>query len=174
MDLQNHELFKHNKEFDDYCNLINNSEKVAFNSNERREGFEKHHIIPRHYFKHKGIKTDDSADNCVWLSKQDHKYAHSLLFKCVVEDYRKGELMCKIIGSQKNTLKAEILNKILNKNIIDFATLMLEITELELFDDNFIFLCEETMRFNAMEKLLSEIINGYNPFEKYGIKIIKE
>ena len=47
---------------------------------------QKHHIIPKNYFKHRGIDIDNSESNLVRLSYKDHILAHYYLYKCAVRD----------------------------------------------------------------------------------------
>ena len=42
----------------------------------------KHHIIPRCYYKHYNLAVDNSSNNVVKLSISDHILAHYYLYKC--------------------------------------------------------------------------------------------
>lgn len=56
---------------------------------------QKHHILPRHYFKHKNIKIDNSRDNLVNLSISDHIRAHYYLYNCSINnDDKLSNLYC--------------------------------------------------------------------------------
>lgn len=48
---------------------------------EQNGTLEKHHIIPRSYFKHKGIKVVDE-NNLVSLTKENHILAHYYIYRC--------------------------------------------------------------------------------------------
>lgn len=67
-----------NEFLDEYINL------VLINSDTKKEKFvtNKHHVIPRCYFKLHGLPVDNSEDNLVNLRYADHIKAHYLLCKC--------------------------------------------------------------------------------------------
>lgn len=73
--------FKDNKYLDIYCDLIE--------SNKEREKeiykTQKHHIIPRCYFKYNNLEIDDSQENLVNLLYKDHILAHYYLCLCCID-----------------------------------------------------------------------------------------
>jgi len=75
--LLNLAIFIDNEYLDKYIQLINNHSKsyIKFKT-------QKHHIIPRAYFKHNNYKLDNSKNNLVCLTYKDHILAHYYLYKC--------------------------------------------------------------------------------------------
>lgn len=71
-----------NDYLDKYICLINSNE------NRKAERFktQKHHIIPKHFFKRLGIPIDNSKQNFVNLLFVDHAKAHILLACCAIDD----------------------------------------------------------------------------------------
>lgn len=71
-------LVEDNKYLDLYCELIEKNKET------KREKFktQKHHVIPRYYFKENNLKIDNSKENCINLSHIDHILAHLYLLKC--------------------------------------------------------------------------------------------
>ena len=72
-------VFEDNEYLDFYCDLIES------NRNTKREKFktQKHHIIPRCYFKYKNLEIDNSKNNLVNLSYVNHIMAHYYLCLCI-------------------------------------------------------------------------------------------
>ena len=70
-------IFIDNEYLDKYIYLINNYSKQYTKFETQR-----HHIIPRAYFKHNKIKLDNSKANIVCLTYKDHILAHYYLYKC--------------------------------------------------------------------------------------------
>ena len=68
-----------NEYLDNYCDIIL---KNQFTPQERFKT-QKHHIIPRFYYKYNNIKCDDSEDNVVTLPFREHIIAHCYLEFCV-------------------------------------------------------------------------------------------
>lgn len=68
-----------------YCDLIENNKdnKAQLYKTQR------HHIIPRCYYKTAGLPLDNSPDNIVNLDFKNHVLAHLLLFKCSKEKWFK-------------------------------------------------------------------------------------
>ena len=48
----------------------------------KESGYELHHIIPRSFFKHKGLKVDDTKNNLIKLTPSEHYMAHYYMSKC--------------------------------------------------------------------------------------------
>lgn len=72
-----------NEYFYKYCNLI----ECNINTVHKKFETQKHHIIPKAYFKHNNIEIDNTLENIVVLSHRDHILAHYYLSKCCVDDY---------------------------------------------------------------------------------------
>ena len=72
-----------NEYLDKYCELIES------NKNTKREKFktQKHHIIPRYYYKYNNLEIDNSKENLVNLLYKDHILAHYYLCMCSIYDY---------------------------------------------------------------------------------------
>lgn len=70
-------IFIDNEYLDKYIYLINN-----YNKQYTKFETQRHHIIPRAYFKHNKIKLDNSKANIVCLTYKDHILAHYYLYKC--------------------------------------------------------------------------------------------
>lgn len=87
-----------------YCDLI------RLNRDTKQEKFktQKHHILPRTYFKEVGIEQDDTQDNIVNLYFSDHALAHYYLTLCVKECRLKYKLLCAfkfIYGANKEKME---------------------------------------------------------------------
>ncbi|WP_300924750.1 NUMOD3 domain-containing DNA-binding protein [uncultured Clostridium sp.] len=72
------------KIFDDNNYLDKYIELIESNRETKKEKFktQKHHIIPRCYFKHENLEIDNSSDNLVNLLYKDHALAHYYLSLC--------------------------------------------------------------------------------------------
>lgn len=72
------ELVIDNEYLDKYCELIEN------NRNTKKEKFktQKHHIIPKYYYKENKLELDNSKDNLVNLYYKNHILAHYYLCLC--------------------------------------------------------------------------------------------
>lgn len=84
--LLNLNIFKNNKYLDLYIQKIEENSNVEYVKGQ----MEKHHIIPRAYFKINGLKIDNSKNNLVYLSHFDHCLVHYYLCLCL-----EGELKYK-------------------------------------------------------------------------------
>lgn len=64
---------------------------ISINLNTKMEKFktERHHIIPKFYFKYKKISCDDSPSNIVNLSYADHIKAHIYLALCIDTKFKR-------------------------------------------------------------------------------------
>lgn len=72
------DYFIDNKFLDFYCSLIENNK-----NNEQIVGTtQKHHIIPRCYYKYKKLPTNENSDNLINLIYTDHILAHYYLALC--------------------------------------------------------------------------------------------
>lgn len=113
-------LCKNNKFFDLYVDLI------WENKNTPREKFktERHHIIPKFYYKQQNIKLDNSENNLVNLSYADHIKAHLYLLLAIETSYQKFASFAAhrtITGHQGFYKSLEEANNLLN--ILDFESL---------------------------------------------------
>jgi hypothetical protein len=76
------EAFKYNQHFVAMMNIINSARH-----NPPVKGHN-HHIIPRCWFKLNNIPTDNSKDNLVLLTVEDHKLVHKLAYLCAEDDIK--------------------------------------------------------------------------------------
>ena len=114
------ELCKNNKFFDLYVDLI------WENRNTQREKFktERHHIIPKFYYKQQNLKLDNSDNNLVNLSYADHIKAHLYLLLATETAYQRFASFAAhrtITGHQGFYKSLEEANNLLN--ILDFESL---------------------------------------------------
>lgn len=84
------EVFDYNQHFVAMMNVIN----VA-KHNKHVKGH-RHHIIPRSWFKWKGIEIDNSKDNLVILSAEEHLKVHKLAVLCAKESYLRGAMLAAV------------------------------------------------------------------------------
>lgn len=70
-------LFIDNEYFEKYIELIVNN-RVAYSKGKTN----RHHIIPKYYYKDKGLDIDNSEENIVTLLYKDHILAHYYLSMC--------------------------------------------------------------------------------------------
>ena len=75
------ELCKNNKYLTKYIKLI-----ISNVNTEKQKGYDRHHIIPKYYYKHNNIDLDNSLENLVFLSRSDHLLAHLYLCFCSIND----------------------------------------------------------------------------------------
>ena len=80
------EVYSYNQHFVAMMNIIN-----AAKLNKPAKGH-KHHIIPRCWFKLKGIDIDNSKDNIVLLSEEEHLKVHKLAILCAKDSVLKSKL----------------------------------------------------------------------------------
>ena len=71
-------IVEDNQYLNKYCQLIVNNK----NTNHEKGKTNKHHIIPKNYYKTRNIPIDDSNDNLVNLLFKDHVLAHYYLALC--------------------------------------------------------------------------------------------
>lgn len=62
------ECFEYNQHFVAMMNIINHARLCNVEGK-----FEKHHIIPRCFYKNKGLEVDNSSSNLVNLTIEEHK-----------------------------------------------------------------------------------------------------
>ena len=98
-------IFEENEYFDKYVDLIErNKENIAV-----MWKTQKHHIIPKHYYKENGLKVDNSKSNLVNLNYSDHIFAHYYLSLCslgIYKSYNQGAFMylTSILGEDKSLI----------------------------------------------------------------------
>lgn len=80
------QVFEYNQHFVAMMNVIN-----AARLNPPKEGH-RHHIIPKCWYKINNLSIDNSKDNLVLLSYEDHIKVHKLAYLCVKDDIMKGKL----------------------------------------------------------------------------------
>lgn len=80
------EVFEYNQHFVAMMNVIN-----AARLNPPESGH-KHHIIPRCWFKMKNLPTDNSVDNLVLLTYEDHCKVHKLALLCAKDKIMRSKL----------------------------------------------------------------------------------
>lgn len=112
-------LFIDNDKLDKYINLINAGDNVA-------EYTEKHHIIPRSYFKITKQKIDNSRENIIKLSYSNHILAHYYLSLCTIGNLRQANItaFAILIDTSENILNKSESEAI--KQIKEFAALQEE------------------------------------------------
>lgn len=64
---------------------------------------QKHHIIPKFYFRTNNLPIDNSKENTVYLSHYNHCLAHYYLFRCTSDAYRRDNACaCRFLFGDKN------------------------------------------------------------------------
>ena len=116
--LRNLEYFIDNEYLIKYCQLVdrNKRTKVRYNTN-------KHHIIPRSWFKLCGLEVDNELTNLVNLPYREHTLAHYYLCLCTQDPFKyANELALDCLESRKDlslTDKALLHNLPLYNNIYE-------------------------------------------------------
>ena len=101
------ELFVDNEYLDKYCQLIEDNEfrkEEKFKTNI-------HHIIPKHVFKQRGLKYDDTSRNKINLLFKDHVLAHYYLYMCA------NDKKCK--SSNDKAIRCLLKENWKNNNLLD-------------------------------------------------------
>lgn len=109
-------IFEDNEYLDFYCILIEN------NKNTKKEKFktQKHHIIPKCYYRLNNFNINNSKDNLVNLLYKDHIIAHHYLCLCIKSADKL--LKYRLDNSFLHLIKADSTNK-LKINNFDLAAL---------------------------------------------------
>lgn len=84
------EVFEYNQHFVAMMNIINMAKL-----NKPVKGH-RHHIVPRSWFKWKGYEIDNTKDNLVLLTAEDHLKVHKLSVLCAKDAYIKGAMMAAV------------------------------------------------------------------------------
>ena len=95
------EVFDYNQHFVAMMNIIN-----AARLNPPESGH-KHHIIPRCWFKMNNLPVDNSKDNLVLLSVEDHIKVHRLSILCAATPQLKGRMALavhRLLKGKKDTM----------------------------------------------------------------------
>lgn len=80
------EVFEYNQHFVIMMNIINYSRKFP------PENGHKHHIIPKCWFKHNNLEIDNSEENIVLLSYENHAKVHKLAYLCAKTPYMRSAM----------------------------------------------------------------------------------
>lgn len=80
------QLFEYNQHFVAMLNIIN-----AARLNPPTKGH-RHHIVPRCWFKMNNLPIDNSDDNLVLLSVEDHYKVHKLMYLCAATHEMKSKM----------------------------------------------------------------------------------
>lgn len=99
------QVFEYNQHFVAMMNIINHSKLNPPTSGH------KHHIIPRCWFKMNGKEVDNSTDNLVLLTYEDHIKVHKLAYLCAKDIKFKS----KMVYAYHRLSEGECLNKDLVK-----------------------------------------------------------
>lgn len=105
------DMFEYNDFFNSYYNLIIDNLDTECIKNKT----EKHHIIPRYYFKANNIEIDNSNTNLVNLSYKDHLLAHYYLTLCSKGGYKNSNFVAvlNMVGKNVFSMSLEDLYELL-------------------------------------------------------------
>lgn len=146
--LLDNEICVNNKYLTKYVNLI-----IKNISNIKQYGYDKHHIIPRYYYKHIKQKIDNSETNLIFLSRSDHILAHIYLCFCSFSDYYKyANSIAVLLLTNIKVSKNRFSNKTISYDMEQF---ILEHKE-EINETNEIFSKLQSERYKGKPRLLSE------------------
>lgn len=84
------EVFEYNQHFVAMMNVINNARLNPPNKGH------KHHIIPKCWFKMNNLPVDNSKDNLVLLTLEDHIKVHKLASLCSVDTHIKYAMLSSV------------------------------------------------------------------------------
>ena len=165
-DLLKIDLFVNNNFLDDYINFINDkqlNDPIKYKS-------QKHHVIPRFYYKENGLKVENK-NNIINLVYSDHIVAHYLLELCTTKKY-KNKSFASIYYIMKNPF-------VVDKSL-DFILENLERFD-ELYSDyrhNLVLLCqtnEAREKAAKSQKAFWQNLKENNPEEyKYRCEMISK
>lgn len=86
------DIFVENEYFDKYIDLVKSNENTPV----QKYKTQRHHIIPRAYYKYLHIDVDHSSDNTVNLMFRDHILAHCFMYKCAKVNWFIRASLCAI------------------------------------------------------------------------------
>lgn len=98
------EVFIDNEYLDSYIRLIEDN----VDTHKSRGFTQRHHIVPRIYYRHNGLNIDNSPDNLVNLFYKDHIYAHYYLSLCSKDGWFKR---ANILSIQYTINNSHLLDK---------------------------------------------------------------
>jgi hypothetical protein len=75
-------IIEDNDYFEKYIQLIIDNKQTK----KQKYKTQRHHIIPKSYYKHKSLQVDNSSDNLVNLLYKDHILAHYYLCLCITDE----------------------------------------------------------------------------------------
>lgn len=93
-----------------YCNLIERNRNTH-----NYKGTNKHHIIPKSWFKLNGVQVDNSTNNLVTLSYRDHVMAHYYLCLCTIENLQYANqlaLICLTSRKKLNVVEKQLITRL--------------------------------------------------------------
>ena len=111
------DLFEENEYFYKYCKLIED------NTETKREKYktQKHHIIPKCFFRYNNLEEDNSNTNIVNLLYKDHVLAHCYLVLASKENKFKYDNMCAVYRVISSFRKKDIIDLMLNLKEVQLA-----------------------------------------------------
>ena len=92
------DAFEYNQHFVAMMNIINNARLNP------PESGHKHHIIPRCWFRMNNLPIDNSKDNLVLLSYEDHCKIHKLMYLCSKSEELRNKMICAYNMLMKGTV----------------------------------------------------------------------
>lgn len=99
------ECFEYNQHFVAMMNIINHARLTNLEGK-----FEKHHIIPKCFFRLNKLPVDNSSSNLVNLTFEEHKQVHKLAYLCA-KDIVKNRLKHAMCFMNRESLSGRTLDK---------------------------------------------------------------
>lgn len=132
----NLEGFIDNEYLDFYCNLVEDN----LHTEKQKYVTQKHHIIPRCYFKLKSLPENNSADNLINISYKNHLLLHYYLCLCTtgILNYKLKCAFFYLTGESKN-----LHNYIYNSDICDSSGIKNLLNKLDKYDSLYNSYCKE-------------------------------
>lgn len=109
------ECFEYNQHFVAMMNVINQARRCNLEGK-----FEKHHIIPRCFYRKKGLEIDNSEENLVNLTFEEHQKVHQLAVLCAKEFIKASLKFADNMMNRKSMIGEN--NPMFGQNIKDFMT----------------------------------------------------
>lgn len=82
------DCFEYNQHFVSMMNIINYARRTNLSGK-----FERHHIIPRSWYKFNKMEVDNSKSNLVPLTHEQHILVHKLSIYCIKTDIMKQKMI---------------------------------------------------------------------------------